>query len=333
MTRKQTSRGFSLVELLISIAIGLILAAAASYLFVSTQRISKVIDTKAQQQETAGLVFDFIGRDLKNAGFFPAAYPTTAATTNVLGAYSNVVDSTQPAYDQGIYGCSQGVFNPTTATCPTATTGEPDSLVVNYFSSDNFTLPGVGTRRDCLRQTVDGAIFNSVKYNEVRSSVGATYTTTVALPVFISNIYSLGSAKTLAVDRQSTSTRSFRCSGNGNTAVHQPMFPGVEQLRIKYGVADGTTLEAPALFYTASGVTALASVSINGDLKTGWQRVVAVQVCVLTKTLDNSARQVSAQGSYTDCDGTTITYSASDRSLYERQTRVFGVRNNLTATF
>ena len=46
------SRGVTLIELLISVTIGLVLAAAASYLFVSTTRSSKTLDARAQQQET-----------------------------------------------------------------------------------------------------------------------------------------------------------------------------------------------------------------------------------------------------------------------------------------
>ena len=85
--------GLTLIELLISVTIGLLLAAAATYLFVSTNRISKVIDAKSQQQEVANIVLDIIGRDLKNAGFYPANFPTTAASSKFQGVYSNIVSA------------------------------------------------------------------------------------------------------------------------------------------------------------------------------------------------------------------------------------------------
>jgi type IV pilus assembly protein PilW len=328
------SRGVTLIELLVSVAIGLILAASASYLFVSTQRSSKALDARAQQSETAAVVLDFIGRDLKNAGFFPTMYPGDAAVTSSRGEYSNIVDVSKPAFNQGIFGCSNAVFNPVTGLCPAVVASAPDSLVVNYFSSDTFNIDGVGTRRDCLRQKVETGTtsFNSVAYNTPRAS-SPTYTATAILPLFISNVYSLGASTTVTQNGQPISTRSFRCAGNGNPGSHQPLFPGVEELQFRYGVNDGTLIQAPTQFYTATQVSAMGNVTIDGTAKSGWQRVQAVQVCIVAKTLDNSARQVPNTGSYVNCEGTTISYTSSDRSIYQRLVRVFGVRNNLTTTF
>ncbi|GAA4359508.1 hypothetical protein GCM10023165_55700 [Variovorax defluvii] len=326
-------RGLTLIELLVSITIGLLLAATATYLFVSTNRVSKVIDAKAQQQETAGIVLDIIGRDLKNAGFYPAGFPTTVTSSKFQGAYSNIVSAGVRAYDQGLFGCSGAVFDVATGTCPAAVASEPDSLVVNYFSSDNFDVEGVGTRQDCLRQNVEQAAFGGFKYNEARAGTGSAGTGTVVLPLFVSNAYSLGSVYTYQQDRQSIQTRSFRCAGNGpTTRSYQPLVAGITQLRIRYGVATAATLESPARFYTASEVSAMAPVDINGESKTGWQRVSSVQVCVVAKTLDSSVRQTAA-GNYIDCDGAQISFTGADHALYQQQTRIFGVRNNLTRTF
>ena len=158
--------------------------------------------------------------------------------------------------------------------------------------------------------------------------MGATNTSTVALPVLITNIYSLGSATTLALDKQSVSTRSFRCAGNSSSGNHRPLFSGVEELRLRYGVSDGTTIEAPARFHTAAEVNALSALVVGGVSK----RVVSVQVCIVTKTLDNSVRQ-TATGTYLNCDNTAVSYTTADRSIYQRSIRTFGLRNNLTGTF
>jgi type IV pilus assembly protein PilW len=330
---QRRQRGVTLLELLIGIAIGLLLAAAASYLFVSTNRISKVIDAKSQQQETASVVLDIIGRDLKNAGFYPADFPTTTASARFQGVYSNVVSATLPAYDQGVYGCTGAVFDTATGTCPAAVAGEPDSLVVNYFSADNFAAKGVGTRQDCLGQNVETASLGGVQYNAARAGTGAAGTGTVVLPLFVTNVYGLGASYTYQQDNQSIQTRSFRCAGNGTTAnPYQPLISGITQLKFLFGIADATSLEAPRHFYTASAVTALPAVAIDGVTKTAWQRVAAVRVCVVAKTLDSSVRQ-TATGSYTDCDGVLVNYTGADRAIYQTRTRVFGVRNNLTRTF
>jgi len=172
-SRACRSRGLTLVELLVAIVIGLLLVAAAGYLFISTTRASRAIDASAQQQEAASVVLDIIGRDLKNAGFYPASFPVSSESPRFQGAYSNIVSASAHAFDQGIFGCSSGLFNVEKGTCPAAKDGEPDSLVVNYFSADNFETEGVGTRKDCLRQDVELAEFGGTKYNEARAGSGA----------------------------------------------------------------------------------------------------------------------------------------------------------------
>ena len=79
-------------------------------------------------------------------------------------------------------------------------------------------------------------------------------------------------------------------------------------------------------------MNALSALVVGGVSKTGWQRVVSVQVCIVTKTLDNSVRQ-TATGTYLNCDNTAVSYTTADRSIYQRSIRTFGLRNNLTGTF
>lgn len=331
--RAHRSRGLTLVELLVAIALGLLLAAVAGYLLVSTNRVARAIDARAEQQEAANIVLDIIGRDLKNAGFYPASFAASAGSSRLPGAYSNIVSSSKNAFDQGIFGCSAALFDVASGTCPAAGTSAPDSLVVNYFSADNFGIEGVGTRKDCLRQDVELATFGGAEYNKDRAGSGDKGTGTVVLPLFISNVYGLGDSYTYTQDGRSITTRSFRCAGNGpNTKPHQPIVPGVVELRFRYGVAEANTLESPARFFTATEVSAQPAATIDGQSKTAWQRVVAVQVCIVTKTLDASVRQTSS-GSYVDCDGVSRSFSGADRAIYKQQTRIFGVRNNLTRTF
>lgn len=48
----------------------------------------------------------------------------------------------------GIYGCEGGVFDVRLATCPASDPASPDSIVVNYFTSDPQTE--IGTRKIAL---------------------------------------------------------------------------------------------------------------------------------------------------------------------------------------
>jgi hypothetical protein len=79
---------------------------------------------------------------------------------------------------------------------------------------------------------------------------------------------------------------------------------------------------------TAAGVSAQPVVSG----RTAWQRVTAVSVCVLVRSVAN-ARQEDKTGSvrtYTDCRGEIIDLPSDNRYVYKIYQRVFAVRNNLS---
>ena len=84
------------------------------------------------------------------------------------------------------------MFNTATGVqaCPAADGASPIPWSINYFTSDNFGSEGIGTRRDCLRQNVESRFLQPAR------STGGTYTTTVALPILVSNVYSLGAGDT-----------------------------------------------------------------------------------------------------------------------------------------
>jgi type IV pilus assembly protein PilW len=91
---------------------------------------------------------------------------------------------------------------------------------------------------------------------------------------------------------------------------------------------------APARFYTATEVGALAPIVVNGQSLNGWQRVTAVRVCVLTQTLGGGTRMADKAGAartYLDCSDTPKNQPTG--STITRYTQVFGLRNALKQTF
>jgi len=94
------------------------------------------------------------------------------------------------------------------------------------------------------------------------------------------------------------------------------------------GTADGVG-QSPTQFRTASEVS--EEVDVGG--RTPWQRVTAVSVCVLVRSLANGRQEDKADSvrTYTDCRGETISLPAGNRYVYKIYQRVFAVRNNLSA--
>ena len=94
------------------------------------------------------------------------------------------------------------------------------------------------------------------------------------------------------------------------------------------GIADGVG-QSPTRFMTASEVN--AEVDVGG--RTPWQRVTAVSVCVLVRSVANGRQEDNADNvrTYTDCRGETISLPTGNRYVYKIYQRVFAVRNNLSA--
>jgi type IV pilus assembly protein PilW len=332
-----TQRGFSLIELMVGIAISLVLSAIASSIFVGSVRSSRAQEERAKQDETAQLVMELLGRGIKSSGF----YPPFGTGTFTVGYVSqgenpfkapvtkpNIVNPAWPAYNTGIFACDRAGFDRNTGQCLTAgAPSDPDTLVINYFSDDTFPQgatatfpgPGSGTRQNCLNGTVDAGI--NLAHNVGRQALG--------LPVLVTNIYTLGAPQTYGGNNSNITTRSFGCWPLGQ-ANFQPFFTGVEQMRLRFGLFDNSTFQAPARFYSIAEMNALPPLPVVGATRalTAWERVVSIEACVMTRSLESNAREAPANRVINDCDGTPVAAFANQpRPIVSVNREIFNVRN------
>ena len=316
--RRRQAQGLTLVELMIALAISMVLVLAATSMYLATRESQRSVDQASAAHEAAAYTLRTLGRELMNAGFFPAARNASAAQANVLSGYSNI--TSRAAYDFGIFGCEGAGFDSAAGTCGTAAAGAPDTLVVSYFTDDSMGS-SLGQRNDCGGNDVGGATVNSTRVGTGGASVPPT------LPLFVANHYTLVDTS-MSIDGRSVGTRSLACNGNGSgSADYQAMLSGIDDLQFTYAVyADATRV--PQRFYTASEVNALGNVVIDGETLRPWARVVAVRVCVIARTYETAA-SISTDR-YEDCGGTL---QSGDRSLRKTYAQVFGVRNRLTFTY
>jgi type IV pilus assembly protein PilW len=322
---RRSEAGLSLIELLVSLAISLVIALVAAAAYLGTRSTATAISNISGLNETGKLALDAVGRELQMAGYYPAILSTNAANTASLGTFTNTKNTAMTVYNQGLFGCDGGTFDPTTGNCPATTANTPDSIVINYFVIPELDASTLGGGFDCLRQAV-----SNDPNNDGQRAIGR--------PLYISNRFALtatnytapaagGAGRTIA-------TRSLACNGNGKASedtIYEPIFEGVVDMVFRYGVNAGAGSLSPERYYTAAEVTALPTIND----KNGWQRVTAVQACILTRTLENSRTQdkTGSLRTYADCRGNVNTYAITDRSLFKRFERVFAIRNNLNGTY
>lgn len=342
------TRGLTLVELMIAMAIGLAIVIAATVIYVTTAKNQRALERKSSSLENGDFVLKLLGKEIMNAGFYPATFPPAVNVVTQQGMYDtypplqssprketdwqDTAKSWPPvAYMTGIYGCEGGVFDVRTATCPASDPAKSDSIVVNYFTSDPQTE--IGTRKDCTGSWVDAD-----SSNKNRIIAGGKKYIPPLFPLFVSNRYSLSDLKNY-VDQQDEATRSLVCSGNGSNGFgtvnsYQPIISGIKEIKFKYGVYANEEVLVPQKFYSATEVNALPVINILGQNYSGWQRVTSVRVCVLSQAQGGGVRLQDKAGSemtYEDCSGTTVVQPAG--GWIHRFVQIYGVRNGLKQSY
>src|SRR5262245_52607806 len=72
-------RGFSLVEFMVAIALGLIVMSAVVAVYTSTSRNSAALSNASQELQNGSYAIRFLAEDLRHAGYYGGAYATLAA--------------------------------------------------------------------------------------------------------------------------------------------------------------------------------------------------------------------------------------------------------------
>lgn len=349
---KRKQLGLSLVELLVAMALTLVLVGGAIFIYLGTRENQKAQERTTESAETGAIALAMLGRELANAGYYPSVLPPTSKTNTkkLMSTYppnnwiflpSTPTAPTPAAFLSGVFGCDSSRFNPPTSDCGSASAGAADSIVINYFTSDAMGS-SVGQRRDCRGADVANDPVNSVrKLNAITKLVDVNLPPQE--PLFVSNRYVLNTANSAAnkveVDKQTINVKSLACNGNGVTSqdiIFQPLLAGIEDMQFTYGIYNTAKTLTPDRFYTATEIASLTNLNIDGVIKRPWDRVVAVRVCLMSRTIGGKPKiedKASALRTYTDCNEATITQAAADGNIYKRFVQTFGLRNLLTQAY
>jgi type IV pilus assembly protein PilW len=290
----KTQSGFSLVELLIAMAIGLVMLGAILSIYMGTTVAGRQSDTVSRMGEDAAIALETMARHIRMAGYSKPILMAARNSATVEGQMAQIADSNFTG--AGLKGCDGG-FSSTnddwgSLACTDSDT-QPDDIAVRY-EGDSFNTEAAGgnSASDCLSQgvasTTNSAITGSAQYALVESRF------------FVSD------------------NKELSCAGNGNAALTaQPLVSGVEFMRVRYGLASDNTEGQVIRFATASEINALTG---NADQK--WGRVIAVRICLqMVSPSEDQGKAVP----YYNCDGTLIT--PRDKYLHRTFSTTVSVRN------
>ena len=292
--------GVSLVELMISMVLGLIIIAALVTVFASTSAARNELERTSRQIENGRFAMELLSDDLRIAGFYgelnvaqvaPAASLLDPCSTNVAD-WTGAINLPVQGYDNGASapGCIPASLKAGTdilivrraATCE-AGIGSCPAVVANtpYFQVSKCSTESAATPFSIGMQ---GTATFALRARNCTATAG--------LRQYVVHIYFVstnnGSGQPIPTLK--------RLEFNGTTFVEAPLVEGIEELNIEYGI-DNDGDGAPNA-YTTNPSTYTYAGCLACNAWDNWANVVTARVSLL-------ARNVDASPNYTD----TKTYS------------------------
>lgn len=351
--------GTSLIEVMVSLAIGLIILIAIGTVYVNSNNVLRQREDQAQLNDPARIVMRLLRQNLMQAGYVDL-FDQAAATAPQADTLFNDKDvnlSNMYVRDRAIgavntpisrfyagltpvFGCDGemnntpheitsaapplvpacGAANATRHSLRIAFQGVSLTTPANAYSSLVPANGNTGDGLDCLQQAP-----------EIPGSVGAG---TPDGDTLVINQFSL---------RTTAGVSQLACRGSGAAAI-QDIAPGVEEFILRYQVAaPGVAANAVAAGGVQSQYISATEVSASAALGLGWAGVTAVEICIVSATDQTRGAaatgtvalqptrptcQRNAAGEFQD----NIARAAGDTRLWKRFTSVVSLRNAVYAT-
>lgn len=288
ITRPKQQQGMSLVELMISVAIGLLITLAISTLFLNTNRSNKENNDVAMMQENARFAMESIAEDLRHGGFFGNVQNPSEIVPNAV---------TMPA------GTDCGSTAAGAATMLNFNSGQ---MLVNY--SAGLTADQIATQlAPCTAAGTMASADNSLlvikRVTTNKMLFGDPSTVLQGGRIYVHSngsgaLLGAGTATPLADTKTQiweyspriyyiTNTETLYRSIFSADWVDEPLAEGIEQFRVEFGIDSDTQKDGIPNYF------------VDASTDTNFDNVVSARVHVLARTL-------KADANYTDNNTYTL---------------------------
>lgn len=331
LCRQRHHRGLSLLELLVSLAVGLVLVLAAGAAYLSAARANRMAQAQMRMDEDGQAALAILAQQLRMAGNNPDQPHRTAATRRNPVYAPTALATTFTPTDFAIRGCDSTFRNIKTATsldnliCAAGAGGAgssaptPHSIAITYEADPFNTLPTAkGVPTDCLGNALDTQTASLTTTTET-----GTATTSVDYHV-ADNRYYIGTTTAVL-------SPSLYCKGRAGAP--QPLVENIEDMQFSYGTmpASATSSLGPIAGYLSAGAIGTdPGLALLADDAARWEKVVAVRICVLVRS-EYPVVDEPASARWRGCDGTLQTH-APDLRLRRAYSTTVALRNRLGTT-
>ncbi|TWO69081.1 prepilin-type N-terminal cleavage/methylation domain-containing protein [Caenimonas sedimenti] len=315
-------RGLSLIELLVSLTIGLVLMVAVMSAYLGASSASRVAEAQGRMNEDAQAALNMLTQQLRMAGANPRQ-PNYATDTPRNPVFGPVGAATPTGY--AIRGCDSTFTDPAVAMTALACSGTGSDAVAVAYEADAFnTVRSTGGNpTDCLGNEVPTT--NAVG---VKMWTGASVVLAAPQPAF-----RVAENKFYIAD--SAGVPSLFCKGNATGSTAQALVENVEEMHIRYG-----TLNDPAVVTDLRLGGYMTATELNNwsmpvttpatDGPTKWAKVVTVRICIIVRSAEPIVSDTTSQR-YHDCSGSsTPNATKTDLRLRRAYSTTVVLRNRVS---
>lgn len=290
-------RGLTLVELMVSLVIGLVLAIVASSTYLYSKQAYNAVSENSQMEENGRFALSLLTRNIQSAGY---------VSLNMKSA------GPQGPSDIKVRGCDFGMVLPKSATstadlaCLASTpVGSTRSASIGvFYDTEAYTTKNEKFQGfDCLGQ----------KAVVMPSTSGGSPTYQIRSYFFVSHSTVQTAKGTTTLGQLSCVTDPTTVAGATASFQAQPLIPGVHQLAVTYLLPSSLEKNSAQKNTTAAVLEATNT----------WAQVTAVELCVLTKSIQPSGNDSSTP--LTDCYGNIFT--PPPQQSFRRFTTTVNLRN------
>jgi type IV pilus assembly protein PilW len=290
-------RGFTLVELMIAVALGLVILAALTSFFVQTSQNRSELDRNSRQIENGRFAADLLREDLSLAGFYAdlnqpvgTSWQTPAACTTVVGSLGFTPSLLNPLVPVPIFGYAQGVGAPV---CLTNLVAGTDVLVVRRLNTER-TAAAAPLASQYYLQVSECATDNPATPFVFDSGANAASFALHKLDCvaladlwrYREHVYYIRGCSICGTDTIPTLVRlELNGAAVGEMTV-VPLVEGIQDMRIDYGM-DTNSNGIPDIWRRCDA----ALPCVAGD----WKDVVALKVNLIARNLEGSPGYVDTK--------------------------------------
>lgn len=313
-------KGFSLIELMVSLTIGLVIMLAVISAYLGAAGAGRTAEAIGRMNEDAQTALTILSQQMRMAGVNPSQTDRgTGTTLNVRGNSIPLHNTLTNAF--AIRGCdvtfsniTSGAVSTSGLTCGhTSSSVGPDSISIAYEADRYNTVPtSASVPSDCMGSRI--------------TPTTATYTPASTTTVATATIYEAENRFYIGTSTVIVNPTLY-CKGNG-TSFGQPLIENIDNLQLRYGTSNPNSTPTKVLGYLSANEvdTETTSGFLTGAAgsATRWNAVKTVRICVIARS-ENPVMETNAMTQYRDCSGALIT--PTDKRLRRAYTTTVILRN------